>query len=159
MKLTILDGPDGSGKSTLIQRRLKENPHLNIISGGAARETQYETFKCLLEQLDCAYALRKWEDVILDRSLFSFMAYERALGTEFSEQDEITFDAVINQMLALDAEVIICIPNYDKWVEVIKREKQDNDNPLYNSVEFQSVVRDEYLKIAKKYNLTILETY
>ena len=143
--IIILEGPDGSGKSTLAKRT---NKHSTYIHGGAVRDTLQEQIECAIDQLKAAAVLSKWETVIIDRSVLSIFAYERALGNT-NELDK--HSDLLNEALNLmnQCNVIICLPEKTKWLKVFKDERESKGE-LYTGEEFMSCVYDEYEKILKE---------
>lgn len=140
--IIILEGPDGGGKSTLAKTFSK---HASYIHGGSKRDTVKEQIECAAAQLRLAVQLAKWEDVIIDRSALSIIAYESALGNYGElEANAMQLKALVREMNK--HRVIICLPTKDKWMEVFKREKTAKEE-FYTGEVFMGCVYDEFRKL------------
>lgn len=134
----IIDGPDGTGKTTLgnILSKIYNIPLVHL--------TYYEDIEKHQEQFDQAADLVK-RPVILDRYIFSEIAYRNVYRpNEIGIQN---IDKMQNFILNNDnIDIIIALPeNKEKWLENFKILEQNREE-MYSS-EKMGQIYDEYYKI------------
>ncbi len=114
--IVIIEGPDGAGKSTLVERITKE---FGIEVGQRATPdrdklytvTRQDTYTALSEAVRGDGPMKVW-----DRLYYSELVYADVVGrkTEFSLTEQAFVQAVIE---ALECPVILCLPPFDVVAE------------------------------------------
>lgn len=110
--MLIVEGPDGAGKSTLVNTLKKE---LGLIVGERATKDRDKLYKVTRQDTYTALgaAVKGDEPVrIWDRLFFSEMVYAPVVGREceFSERESVFIRRVMN---AMGCPIIICMPPFE----------------------------------------------
>lgn len=156
-KIIIVEGADGTGKSTFIKNNFSENEweiiHLpgyfsynkefyELFKQGKLKDYQY-TFQIMAEHFQVLYEIYKKEkDVVLDRSFISFLVYQQEEINYFNFNfiyDK--FIEMLNSFLVNEWEVKIYY--FDKiykkkgedWIE--KNQEIDRLMNIYNSLLYE----------------------
>lgn len=144
-KIIIVEGPDCSGKSTLIERMSKDKLYRNsLVMKNNFRPTgdSIEDRKLLLEhyhEIKKIASKSKYEYVILDRFFISELAYSEKRGYE--EIGGLTYDDFERVLNKLDVTFIYCNPGKK---ELLKRFKERTDEHILS--------KDELIRIYERYN-------
>jgi len=122
----IVEGPDGAGKTTLVQKLVEEHPELEVgVRGTDNRDylwkvTVPDTMKALAD-----FAMSRSKVKIWDRLFYSELVYA-PLGMppreiEFNDHQSEHIQGIIN---AADFPVILCMPPWTAVEENIMKEHQ-----------------------------------
>jgi len=122
----IVEGPDGAGKTTLVQKLVEEHPELKVgIRGTTDRDylwkvTVMDTMRALSD-----FAVSRGKVTIWDRLYYSELVYA-PLGMpprniEFNPSQSEHIQGIIN---ATDFPVILCMPHWEAVEENIMKEHQ-----------------------------------
>lgn len=150
----ILEGPDGAGKTTLAERMAKKLglPVMHL--------TGIKDEKLLTKQFNIAL---NSEDVILDRYIFSNLAYHAVFGGTLATQDSRA--AIVQDLMSENNfyPIIFCLPCYNNggverykklFAEIAARRHEDYPDVekmgeiwKYMSAmyDFMSLARDAYV--------------
>lgn len=158
-KIFILDGPDGTGKTTLATR-LSEVYNIPIfhLTYFEDPEKHAEQFRKATTKI-LGWLMNKSDGFIIDRYILSELVYHKVYRPELPLLDDAYFIYEIMEHRAAtgEIEVIITLPrDKERWFEQFK-ELEKNREEMYTS-EKMSEVYDEYLNYWKKlrYNKNVM---
>lgn len=122
--MIVVEGPDGSGKSSLV-RRLHDLTGLKVHHRGGPPET----WEIALSQMSRTFTQK---GMILDRTIFvSEIVYGRAMRGETIVDEELLWEG-LRRLVAIDALFIFCLPpihvlhrSFDESINVKKSWKSD----------------------------------
>jgi thymidylate kinase len=144
--MIILEGPDGSGKTTL-GKRLKEDKIVDafIESPGRTRGPVP-----LMEQTRRYMERYKKSPVVVDRFLFSELVYGPILRekSQFSIKDQLE---VMQQIMMNHIPIIFCLP---RSYEVLKPTLEENPKVIENLPKIFDSYKNYMEQAMQMYNLT-----
>lgn len=158
-KIFILDGPDGTGKTTLATKLsdIYNIPifHLTYLNDPEEHAKQFS--KAVDKIMD--WVKDKNEGFILDRFILSELAYRNVYRPEqpLIKDAKSIYDFMEHRAALGEIEVIITLPyDKDRWFQQFQ-ELEKNREEMYTSEKI-SEVYDEYLKHWKKlrYNRNVM---
>lgn len=150
-KVFILDGPDGSGKTTLATKLqdIYNIPiyHLTYYNDREKFQRQFDIASSMLKD----YFYGKRDGFILDRHIFSELAYQRVYRPDIpliKGADEI-LEMVEHRAATGELDIIFTLP-YDstQWFENFTRLSNEREE-MYSGPKMLDVY-EEYLKLWKK---------
>jgi hypothetical protein len=124
--LIIVEGPDGAGKSTLVEEicnhfDLQERQH----EGNKSRDDMYKLTRArTYTGLAAAVENDTGQPLIYDRFYFSEIVYgplQRDGKVQFSTQEQYMIEAILK---ALSCPIIFCLPDLDAVIENIRASEQ-----------------------------------
>ena len=139
----IIEGGDGTGKSTLIRKLLCSFDNVNTLHLSYRDATSREFYSNLLDI----------NRIIFDRQFLSEIVYSTVFDRKcaLSEED-------INMLLKRCEELNVKILILDVPVETIKKRLavrgEDEEAVLRNTL----FIKNEFLRLAQKYNLPVINT-
>lgn len=134
----LVEGPDGSGKTTLCNELVKKGyEYIHLSKDGAYKDTNtfYYAFRSLLES-------KKGQNIVIDRSYISNYVY----STVFEDSDIIS-PVNLYGMQNLVHIVVMCIPDRKKYLERFEKLKSERQE-LYQTMD---KVYDTFMKVPYKY--------
>ena len=158
--LIVFEGIDGCGKGTQVEllnyKTFKyptvKTPELNEFLEGKTKLSQKEIFHLFLkdikgEQDEVQKALNEGKTVILDRYVFSTIAYEKD-GISFHEARQI-----VTQMNFIKPDLVILFDISPEEAQERKR-KQKNLDIYESDLKYLAKVRSNFLKLQEERFLT-----
>ena len=150
-KVFIIDGPDGTGKTTLANKlsEIYDIPiyHLTYYNDREKFQNQFNMATNKIQQ----WIRGESKGFILDRYILSEYAYQRAYRPDIPllEHADLMFELLEHRAATGEIDVIISLPyDKDKWFDFFMNLTKNRDE-MYND-EKMLVVYEEYLKIWKK---------
>lgn len=147
--IIIIEGADGSGKTTLAERLISDNGHGKYLHAEYKFKNKIPIYHLAL--LKKAIKLSKNTLVIIDRLHISEYIYAKVFrgGTKWPHQLQ-DFNKICKH---LHIPIIICIPDsIQRGVEWFNENKNKRFE-LYNNVER---ITEEYIKYTKKYKNVLI---
>lgn len=148
MKITIIEGSQGTGKTTLTNYLRDNIPYSNLLrlTGIEDKNSPNKIFKIHEGVLDLIEKTKECDiNYILDRSFLSEWVYAQ-LGHknyDFNKQFDILLEKLNNIGKDIEIDIILLIANKETFERRLKRDK-----PNYSDVEFSV---SESMKQQKKY--------
>ena len=158
-KIFILDGPDGTGKTTLATK-LSEIYNIPIfhLTYYKDPEKHADQFRKATDKI-INWLGGKGEGFIIDRYILSELVYRKVYRPEqpLIKEAAVMYDFMEHRAALGEIEVIITLPHdKERWFEQFKKLEQSREE-MYTS-EKMSEVYDEYFKHWKKlrYNKNVM---
>lgn len=138
--LIILEGPDGSGK-TSIGEYLQDHFGAEYIHCTWSEELEYYMDSYIIGTLVRAKHLAKEKLVVVDRSFLSEKIYSKVFrdGTKYPELESKCFE------LLEDALIVMCLPDSDKWINLYAHLAENRSEMYGNKLTEMGQVYSEYL--------------
>lgn len=150
-KVFILDGPDGTGKSTLASKlsEIYNIPiyHLTYYKDREKFQKQFETATNMIKE----FILGERDGFILDRYILSEFAYQKAYrpDTPLIDGAEEMLELLEHRAATGEIEVIVCLPNSrSEWFGFFDSLTNSREE-MYSGPKMLDVY-EEYLKLWKK---------
>lgn len=142
--IVLIDGPDGSGKSTLSKYLIDEKKFSYIHS--SIHEDMDNYFNQLADMLEIARQAHL--NVVLDRSILSNVVYVEISGVPLVKQ------STTRRLYELIDKIVICLPTKEKYIEQYEKLKSER----FEMFDSMTDVYDKYYKlyISKDCNGTTL---
>ena len=121
MKLIILEGPDGGGKTTLAAKLSRDLNALSFSNGPypeMSRSTLFRTYVSMITP-----AITGHEPVVLDRCWISEPIYAEIIRGERPRLSFVDIDILESLSEIAEVEVILCLPSF----ETVKRGFADRE--------------------------------
>jgi thymidylate kinase len=157
-KVFILDGPDGSGKTTLASKLqdIYDIPiyHLTYYNDREKFQRQFDNVTLMLKE----YFSGKRDGFILDRHIFSEIAYQRVYRPQVPliEGANDILEMVEHRAATGELEIIFALPyNRSQWFENFTKLANEREE-MYSGTKMLDVY-EEYLKLWKnlRYNKNV----
>lgn len=129
MRLTILEGPDGAGKTTLAKETYKDHEYYHLGPPPRGKDSAFWQCAELLRRLEVDVSPDR--KVVIDRFCYGELIYGPVLrgGTDLSWAHVRMLERVL---LGLEASLVICLPPFK---HVQENWQKNRDNELIQSVE------------------------
>ena len=138
----IIEGPDGSGKTTL-SKLLKEEKNIKSIR----HLTYYKEADKMHEQFLDAHAIFSMdeESIIFDRYIFSNIAYGCVFhGCEFVRGWQMWIDSLLTACsIRKDIHIVFCLPEKKSWLQRFSNLCKEREE-MYVDIEKMSKVYDMF---------------
>lgn len=155
-RVTIFEGPDGSGKSTAAAKYAEATGARLVHCGPLPRVTARGLGRYYLEAM--APALDGYEDVVLDRCWISEPIYGRAFRGGLDRLGRAGRRLLERVAMRCDARVVLCLPPWETCHANWQARRALGGELLDQEEQYQQVFA-QYAPKAAQYRLTELPTY
>ena len=139
----IIEGGDGTGKSTLIRNLLGKLENMNTLHLSYRDGTSYEFYNNLLDI----------NRIIFDRHFLSEIVYAAVFGRKCNlSQEEI--DALFDKCKKQNIKILILDTSFETIKKRLAIRGEDEEAVLRNT----AYIKTEFLKLAAKYDILVIDT-
>ncbi len=132
-KVIILEGPDGSGKTTLANHLAKSK--YTLFTHNSVYPSPNAAYTSFKKQLELA-AL--WQGhTVIDRLHWSEKVYAKAQGRSCLDQRK--YEELENMIIKLEAIVVLCLPSYEKCHSNWSQRNEANEEYITKEEIFEKV--------------------